>query len=186
MRRCQLIEESVWSPLRRVWPRDQGHTLLIMEPTSGTKGLHGHESRDVIVEGHVRLLLTKKLRRNCHLAARQNVPRSVPVPPMIESTANILCGETVRNSKGMLRDRFLSPGGQVLTKQNGATLTYDPWGRACLDDAVGELECQGRRVVADREGGAEPRTMEEEMAAGVVGEEGLGRGDAFPRYHRRR
>jgi len=157
-----------------------------MEPTSGTKGLHGHESRDVIVEGHVRLLLTKKLRRNCHLAARQNVPRSVPVPPMIESTANILCGETVRNSKGMLRDRFLSPGGQVLTKQNGATLTYDPWGRACLDDAVGELECQGRRVVADREGGAEPRTMEEEMAAGVVGEEGLGRGDAFPRYHRRR
>jgi len=35
---------------------------------------------------------------------------------------------------------------------NGVTLTYDPWGRARLDDAVGELECQGRRMVADREG----------------------------------
>ena len=35
---------------------------------------------------------------------------------------------------------------------DAVTLTYDPWGSACLDDAVGELECQGRRVVADREG----------------------------------
>jgi hypothetical protein len=104
--------KSVWSPLlstlRRVCGREIKATLSLMEPTSGTKGLHGHESRDVIVEGHVRLLLTKKLRSNCHLAARQNVPRSVPVPPMIESTANILCGETVRNSKGMLRARSLS------------------------------------------------------------------------------
>jgi hypothetical protein len=76
----------------------------------------------VIVEGHVRLLLTKKLRRNCHLAARQNVPRSVPVPPRLRVPQTyIRCGETVRNSKGMeLRDRFLSPGGQVLTKQNGS------------------------------------------------------------------
>ena len=35
---------------------------------------------------------------------------------------------------------------------DAVTLTYDPWGRARLDDAVGELECQGRRMVADREG----------------------------------
>ena len=35
---------------------------------------------------------------------------------------------------------------------DAVTLTYAPWGSACLDDAVGELECQGRRVVADREG----------------------------------
>ena len=35
---------------------------------------------------------------------------------------------------------------------DAVTLTYDPWGSACLDDAVGEQECQGRRVVADREG----------------------------------
>ena len=39
-----------------------------------------------------------------------------------------------------------------INKTTDVTLTYDPWGRACLDDAVGELECQGRRVVADREG----------------------------------
>ena len=35
---------------------------------------------------------------------------------------------------------------------NVATLTYDPWGGARLDDAVGELERQGGRVVADCEG----------------------------------
>ena len=35
---------------------------------------------------------------------------------------------------------------------DSVTLTYDPWCSAYLDDAVGELECQGRRVVADREG----------------------------------
>ena len=37
-------------------------------------------------------------------------------------------------------------------KPTNLILLSDPWGRACLDDAVGELECQGRRVVADREG----------------------------------
>ena len=37
-------------------------------------------------------------------------------------------------------------------KPTNLILLSDPLGRACLDDAVGELECQGRRVVADREG----------------------------------
>ena len=56
------------------------------------------------------------------------------------------------------------------------TLTYDPWCSACLDDAVGELECQGRRVVADREGvGADNGGGD---GGEVVGEEGLGRGAA--------
>ena len=35
---------------------------------------------------------------------------------------------------------------------DAVTLTYDPWGGARLDDAVGELERQGGRVVADCEG----------------------------------
>ena len=35
--------------------------------------------------------------------------------------------------------------------KNNLSLSH-PWGRARLDDAVGELECQGRRMVADREG----------------------------------
>ena len=43
---------------------------------------------------------------------------------------------------------------QIVTGINKTThdtaLSYDAWGSACLDDAVGELECQGRRVVADR------------------------------------
>ena len=40
----------------------------------------------------------------------------------------------------------------IIKTTDAVTLTYDPWGRARLDDAVGELECQGRRMVADREG----------------------------------
>jgi hypothetical protein len=43
---------------------------------------------------------------------------------------------------------------------------------------VGELECQGRRVVADREGvGADNGGGD---SGEVVGEEGLGRGAAEP------
>ena len=59
---------------------------------------------------------------------------------------------------------------------DAVTLTYDPWGGACLDDAVGELECQGRCVAADREGvGADNGGGD---SGEVVGEEELGRGAA--------
>merc|ERR1712086_294300 len=64
----------------------------------------------------------------------------------------------------------------VLTKQRTRSHLYDPWGSACLDDAVGELECQGRRVVADTEGvGADDGGGD---GGKVVGEEELGRGAA--------
>ena len=51
-----------------------------------------------------------------------------------------------------------------LNKTTDSVTSYDPWSRACLDDAVGELECQGRRVVAEREGvGADGQWMEGEI-----------------------
>ena len=56
---------------------------------------------------------------------------------------------------------------------DGVTLTYDPWGSACLDNAVGELECQGCSVAADREGVSADNGGGD--SGEVVGEEGLGR-----------